>query len=269
MVMRVCLPIHWARAAVLVLLGACAGAAQAADVLRLATGELPPYATQSRADKGIALNIVRAAFQAEGVTVEYTFLPWGRAQEEARIGKWDGTAYWGRRPERERDFLLSDNVITEQWILLHRADAALDWTRWQDLGNRSIAAIRTYTYTPEFHALAEAGTLKVDWSPDDLATLRKLVAGRADIVPLDRNVACFLLDTQFTPAQAALVRAHPRLITENFTTHLMLPRQKPESVQRLASFNRGLAMLRSSGEYRKLLEAGECKAGLAQPTLGK
>jgi polar amino acid transport system substrate-binding protein len=243
----------------------CAGEVQSTEVLRLATGELPPYATQSRADQGIALNIVRAAFRAEGVTVEYHFLPWGRAQEEARLGKWDGTAYWGRKPERERHFLLSDNVITEQWLLLYRAGATLEWSRWEDLGTRSIAAIRTYTYTPEFHALAAAGRLKVDWTPDDLASLRKLVAGRADIVALDRNVACHLLDTQFTPAEAAQVRAHPRLMTENFSTHLMLPRQRPESAQRLVVFNRGLAKLRSSGEYQKLLESSECKAGLARP----
>lgn len=251
------------------LLAAAAGTACGGETLRLATGELPPYATQARADQGVALQIVRAAFRAEGVTVEYTFLPWARAQEETRLGKWDGTAYWGRKPERERDFLLSDNVLTEQWILLHRADKPLNWSTWQDLGTRSIAAIRSYTYTPEFHALAAAGKLTVDWTPDDLASLRKLVNGRVDVVPLDRNVACFLLDTQFSPSEAAMVRAHPRLITENFTTHLMLPRQRPESAQRLALFNRGLARLRSSGEYRKLIEGTECKAGLAMPATGR
>ncbi len=254
------------RSLAILLLLACVGMrAQAAEVLQLATGELAPYATQSRPDQGIALNIVRAAFRAEGVEIEYTFLPWGRAQEQARSGKWDGTAHWGHKPERERDFLLSDNIITEQWLLLYRAGAPFDWARWEDLGGRTIAAIRTYTYTPEFHALAAAGKLKIDWTPDDLAALRKLVAGRVDLMVLDRNVACFLLDTQFTPAEAALVRAHPRLITENFTTHLMLPKTRPDSAARLALFNRGLAKLRASGEYGKLLAASECKAGLARP----
>jgi polar amino acid transport system substrate-binding protein len=201
--------------------------------------------------------------------VDFTFMPWGRAQEEARTGKWDGTAYWGKRPERERDFLLSDNVITEQWVLLHRSVDALDWSRWQDLGGRTIAAIRSYTYTPEFHALAKAGTLKIDWTPDDVTSLRKLVAGRVDIVPLDRYVACFLLDSQFTPAEVATIRAHPRLITDNFTTHLMLPRQRERSAERLLTFNRGLAKLRASGEYNKLVAAVECKARLASPTGGQ
>lgn len=248
---------------ILIALATGCSLAPAAELVKLATGELPPYATQLRADQGISLSIVRAAFRSVNVDVEYSFMPWGRAQEEARIGKWNGTAAWGRKPEREREFLLSDNVVTEQWVLLYRADTPLDWARLEDLGERRIAAIRSYTYTPQFHALAAVGKLKVDWSPDDLATLRKLVAGRVDIVPLDRNVACFLLDTHFTPAEAALVRAHPRLITENFTSHLMLSKQRPDSAARMAVFNQGLARLRSTGEYQKLLASSECKAGLA------
>jgi len=40
---------------------ACACAPAAAEVLRLATGQFAPYATQERPDQGIALDIVRRA----------------------------------------------------------------------------------------------------------------------------------------------------------------------------------------------------------------
>jgi polar amino acid transport system substrate-binding protein len=49
------------------------------DTVRLATGELPPYATEQRPDQGIALDIVRKAFAISGVTVHYTFKPWMRS----------------------------------------------------------------------------------------------------------------------------------------------------------------------------------------------
>lgn len=38
----------------------------------------------------------------------------GRALAESRLGKWDGTAYWGHKPEHDVGFILSDNVLTEQ-----------------------------------------------------------------------------------------------------------------------------------------------------------
>lgn len=238
-----------------------------AEKLRIATGELPPYSTATRPDQGIALAVVRAAFEREGIEVEYVFLPWNRAQEEARSGKFDGTAAWGRRPDRERDFLLSDNVLTEQWVLLHRSDLALDWQKLDALGAYRIGAIRNYTYTPEFHALAAAGALKVDWVPDDMALLRMLIAGRVDIVPLDRNVACQLLEQHFRPEDWPRIAAHPRLITETFTSHLMLSKLRPDSAERMQRFNRGLAQLRSSGQYQKLVGGIECRAGLAKAAL--
>ena len=42
------------------------GASVQAATLQIATGELPPYATQSRPDQGIALHIVRRAFELSG-----------------------------------------------------------------------------------------------------------------------------------------------------------------------------------------------------------
>ena len=240
-----------------------------AELLRFATGELPPYATEARWDQGVALRIVREALRTQGHEVVYSFLPWGRALEETRAGKWDGTAYWGHKPEHEKSFLLSDNVLTEQWVVLYRAPLAVDWKEPEDLSPFTFGAIKTYTYTPEFHALFNSGKLKVDWSPDDLSILHKMASGRVDVALLDRNVACFLIDQHLTGAEARTIRAHTRLMTDNFTTHLLLPKVLPQSQARLEAMNKGLAALRASGEYQRLLEFTECKVGLAVPNMPK
>jgi polar amino acid transport system substrate-binding protein len=250
--------------------GLCLGMSSAkAETWRLATGELPPYATEARADDGMALHIVREALRTQGVEVQYTFMPWGRSLEETRAGKWDATAHWGHRPEHEKSFLLSDNVLTEVWVVLYRAGLGLDWKQPEDLSPYTFGAIRTYTYTPEFHALFASGRIKVDWSPDDVSMLHKLAAGRIDAIILDRNVACYLIDTHLSSAEAQAIRAHPKLITENFTTHVMLPKALPQSAARLEVVNRGLAALRASGEYRRLVETADCKASLAAPNSPK
>lgn len=250
--------------AIAILLGSLASAGHAEN-LRLVTGELPPYATRERPDDGIALNIVRQAFARSGYQVRYEFRPWQRALEEARAGLWDGTANWGKNPERDHGFLVSDNVITEQWVFIHRADRKFDWKTLADVAGLRIGAIRNYTYTPEFWAMQEQGKLQVDWAADDIINLRKLIAGRIDLVPLDRNVACYLLDTHFTPQQTRLLRAHPRLLTPNFTTHLMLSQNLPASAERMQAFNRGLRALRQSGEYRRLTSSPTCTAKLDAP----
>lgn len=235
--------------------------APVADSLRLATGELPPYATASRPDQGIALEIVRRAFAYAGYGVQYTFKPWTRSLEEARAGLWDGTAYWGRNPERDTGFLISDNVLTEQWVWVYRdipATRPFDWKTLADLRGLRVGAVHSYTYTPEFWRLQKAGTLNVALAGDDLANLRLLLAGRLDVVAIERNVACHLMAAHLQPAEAAQLRAHPKWLTQGFTTHLMLSARLPQSAERMRAFNQGLRILQRSHEYADLLRLPGC-----------
>lgn len=242
---------------------ACACAPAVAQVLRLATGELPPYATQERPDQGIALDIVRRAFALEGLEVEYTFKPWTRTLEESRAGLWDATAYWGRNPERDKGFLISDNVLTEQWVLVYRQaafkDAPFDWKVLSDLKDLRMGVVQSYTYTPEFWAMHKAGTLKTVVAPDDIANLRLLIGGRLDVVPMERNVACYLMQHHFMDSEVQDLRAHPRLFAPNFTTHVMFSDKLPDSAARLQAFNRGLRALKRTAVYAEKLNWPGCR----------
>ncbi|MCV2368405.1 substrate-binding periplasmic protein [Roseateles oligotrophus] len=235
-----------------------AASASGADPVRIATGELPPYATESRPDQGIALAIVRRAFELGGHKVEFHFQPWSRAQMETKAGLWDASAHWGASAERRRDFLLSDNILTEQWVIVHRKSTPLQWTQLSDLRPYTLGYIADYTYTPEFWALIRSKELRSDKTPNDLIGLRKMKLARIDAMPMERNVACDLLKRNFTTAEADEFAAHPRLLTDAFTTHLILPPQRPRSAGLLADFNRGLKALRDSGEHARLLQTVQC-----------
>lgn len=230
-------------------------------VLQIATGELAPYATQTRTDRGIALSIVRRAFELAGYRVEYTFMPWSRTLAESKMGKWDGTAYWGKKPEHAAQFFISENVVTEQWVFVYRNDLKFQWDTIQDLKPYRVGMIQDYTYTPEIWKAANDGVFKSEKLLDEKTLLKMMLLQRIDIAPLERNVACDMLLNSFTPQEAAKLSAFPKLMTDSFTTHLMLPRRKAESAQRLQDFNRGLERLRASGEYAKLLAQVNCPTG--------
>lgn len=226
--------------------------------LRIATGELPPYASAHRPDKGIALQLVQRAFALAGYRVHYHFMPWTRALEETAAGKWQATAYWGYRDERNSRFLHSENVLTEQWVFVHRRETRFDWKTLADLQPYRLAVIADYTYTPALWQMLNNDLLQGDKTPDDLSALRKLLAKRVDVVPIERNVACDLLTRHFSGADAARLQAHPRLLTDRFTTHLLLPRKLAGSVKLQQDFNRGLKQLQGSGEYARLLKGVSC-----------
>lgn len=238
-----------------------ASAAASAPVLRIATGEFPPYATASRPDQGLALAVVRRAFELVGRSVQFHFLPWPRALAETRDGRWDASAHWGATPERRRDFLLSDNLYTERWLLLHRRAMTMDWRSVEDLRPYRLGLVPEYTYTPELWQAARSGQLRYEQPRNDVVSLRMLLLGRIDVLPLDRNVACDILARQFTPAEGLALNAHPRPLNDQFTTHVLFAPVLAESEALRAAFNRGLAQLRASGEHRRMTrQAVSCPA---------
>ena len=245
------------------LLAAALSLSAHADTLRLATGEFPPYATASRADQGVALSIVRRAFELGGHTVTFTFVPWSRAQLETATGHWDASAHWGASEERRAKFLLSDNLLNEQWVYLHRRAMPFDWHTTEDLYPYVVGMTRDYTYTPELWAAARSGRLISSSVPHDLSGLKMLQAGRIDILPLERNVACDLLVQHFDDAAAGQLAAHPKPMADKFSTHVIFPKDKPRSAQLVADFNRGLKALRDTPEYAKLKANVRCPSSWA------
>jgi polar amino acid transport system substrate-binding protein len=98
----------------------------------------------------------------------------------------------------------------------------------------------------------------VEFAKDELTKLRLLLGGRIDVAPMERNTACFLMKTQFTPDQIAHLRAHPRLLTDQFTTHLMLSKKLPQSAQRMKAFNQGLRTVKKTSLYAERLTQAGC-----------
>lgn len=239
------------------------------QTLKIATGELPPYMTAARADQGISLSVVRRAFELVGYKVEFTFLPWSRALAETRLGKWDATAAWGNNPERNPPFFVSDNVVTEKWVFVYRNAVKFRWNSLADLKPYRVALIQDYTYTPEIWTMANAGDFKSDKLPNDAAAIKMLLLDRVDVAPMERNVACDVLQKNFTEADAAKLSVDPKQMIDTFTSHVLLPRSLAESANRVVDFNAGLKKLKASPEYAKLLSQVKCPSGWSGTAAGK
>ncbi|MES2584803.1 MAG: transporter substrate-binding domain-containing protein [Pseudomonadota bacterium] len=231
------------------------------QTLKIATGELPPYMTAARADYGISLSLVRRAFELSGYRVEFTFLPWSRALAETRLGKWDATAAWGNSPERNPPFFVSDNVVTEKWVFVYRNAAKFSWNTLADLKPYRVALIQDYTYTPQIWSMAQAGDFKSDKLPNEAAAIKMLLLDRLDVAPMERNVACDVLQKNFSDADAAKLSVDPKQMIDSFTSHVLLPRSLPDSATRMADFNAGLKKLKASPEYARLLSQVTCPSG--------
>ena len=222
-------------------------------VVRVATGEWPPYSTASRSDGGLTINVLRRALAISGYRMELSFLPWSGALREAAQGNFDITAPWGETQQRQASFFLSDNLVTERWVFVYRRGSGFDWRTTQDLQRFTLGLVPDYTYTSELWAAVSSGKQRHEAPADDTTALKMLLAAGIDAVPMAVDVACELAQTQLLSPDRQRLAIHSKALVERFATHALLPRSSARSERLHRDINQGLKQLRASGEMDRLL----------------
>lgn len=235
------------------LLLACHGAlAESPKTIRLTNGEWQPYLSKDVPHYGIASHIITEAFALVGVEVEYGFFPWSRAMKLAKDGTWDGSAVWGESEERRQSFHLTDPVIPTTWVFFHLRSTPFDWTGYEDLADLKVGGTVEYYYSREFEAAEVEGVFETIRARSDEVGLKNLVKGRIDVFPGELMVTYAQIRDTFSAEQTALFTHHPKRIVER-PLYLLLSKEVASSEDMRDRFNEGLARLRESGRYDRIL----------------
>lgn len=239
-----------------VLLGAVAvmaWGAEVGDTVRVATGEWPPFTSQKLPAGGPMTEIVSEAFALVGIRVEYGYFPWRRGYEYAKDGRWDGSIGWEcNTPKHELDFVLSQPILVVDKVLYSRKESGFDWRDVGSLARWRLGAADGYSYGSAWDLAVKTHQISVETVPLDEQNLRKLLAGRVDVVAIEAEVATYLLATQFDPKAANLLVAHPKILTRS-PICFALSRQTGRGEALMKRFNEGLQKLKASGRYAKIL----------------
>ena len=219
------------------------------QLLRLVATEFPPYTSASLEGDGSAAVITRAALERVGLTMTLQFRPWARALAELQNGQWDGIIGAWYQPDREAYMAFPQPLgITNRIGFLARAGTTLAVGDLSRLGGLKIGVVRDYANPPAF----DRANLQRDEALDDLSNLRKLLAGRVDLILIDKGVAFHLLKTQVPEALQAVIWLEPALAESPLYT--ALSKRDPALKSRLAAFNKGLTELQISGDLARLLK---------------
>ena len=234
-----------------VVFGSClaVGSAPAEEIITIATLEYSPWTGKNLKHNGFVNHVITEAFQRKGYTVEYSYLPWQRAVQETKDGKYSALSYVYWSKDREKEFYLSDPISEEKIVLFHlKSNPIKDWKTLDDLKNYKFGATRGYTYTTEFWKAAESKRLKVEVTDSDKQNFQKLLAGRIDIFPSGSVNGFTLLKKEFDASKSDIVSFHPKPLSE-ITGHLAFTRNGKNSENLMRIFNQGLAQLKKEGVY--------------------
>ncbi|WP_157729938.1 substrate-binding periplasmic protein [Bacterioplanes sanyensis] len=220
-----------------------------ADTVTLAIGDWEPFTSSKDPEGKISQNIVQEAFATQGMTVDFKFMPWKRAYENAKAGNVDGTFPWYSNEERAQEMMIAEKaLLQENEVFFYRADTNFDWASFADLKQYKLGGSIGYSHVD----ILEGEGVELDKAKDDLTNLKKLAAGRIDAFPIGLNVGKYLVKNNLPADQAAMIKQHPKALSSGDMFMLFV---KNDRGRQLADvFNKGIQALKDSGRYDELLK---------------
>lgn len=222
--------------------------AWSAERISVVSTDYPPYFSPGLPEQGTVTAIARAAFEAAGYQVTVEFRPWARLMAEVEAGQFDAVVAVWYKAEREAYIAYSDPLVNTHIGFYGRRDERLDVHDLAALKPYVIGTVRGYANPPAF----DSAGLHTDETVDDVTNLRKLAAGRLDLVLADKALADYLITKQMPGGAQVIEWRDPPIQT--MPLFLGMARKRSGYQQKLAAFNKGLAEIHRNGEFDRIIK---------------
>jgi polar amino acid transport system substrate-binding protein len=227
-----------------------------ADTITLVADEWCPYNCAPESDApGYMIEIARRVFEPKGHTLDYQILPWARAVQDSRAGKYTAIvgAYKGDAP----DFIFPANELGQiNQSFFVTTESSWNYTGIESLANIAIGVIKDYAYGDELDAyIGEHGSdphkVQVVAGIEALTTnIQKLLKGRIVAVLENENVLLYKVSQMGVQdkIRSAGIAVPPEKAYIAFSPAI------PQAQEYATILSEGVAQLRQTGELSKILE---------------
>lgn len=225
----------------------------AQEKITIAVGNWPPYISQDQEHNGVISHLISDIFDDIGIEISIEFLPWSRAYNETKNGRYAATAIWMEKDERKNDFLYSNEVLSEQFVFFHTKGLPFNWKTIDDLKPYKIGGIQAYSYGPALDKLIANNLVQIEYVNRPQQNFWKLLKDRIDVFPIEINVAKSILNKHFTKAQRQEITYNIKPLLNN-SSFLLFPKSLASSKELLVTFNQHLQKFKDDGRYDTYFE---------------
>lgn len=210
----------------------------------------PPFVDPSSPKEGLSLEIARAAYKLEGYTVKMEYVPWARAEDGVQKGKYDILTNTWMNEKRKGYLMYSEPYAVNEIKFIKTKDDPFEYNGLESLTGKKIGTVRGYGYGEAFMG---ATNFKREEAENLMTSIKKLThaSKRVDLVIEDEIVARVIIAKE-DPNLLNNIEFTKNSFSSNklyVTSGLANPRHKDI----IDAFNRGLAALKASGEYDKIM----------------
>ncbi len=218
-----------------------------------------PYSAKfAEGPRGIAVDLVREAYAAEGVHVQFDVMNYDLGMEQVRRGEGIGCFDVSRTKELENSYYWH-----EEPLLSVRGDfyAAPDFkgqiTRNADLAGKKLGLTQGYEYGD---VIDQDKSLRKEYSKTDTILIRKLLAGRLDVIVLYERVAAYLFPKLRVGSKLRAVG-----IAASTDIYVCFSKKHRDGKKYCDVFSRGLRKIRQNGTYEKIMLVWDARLKATTP----
>ncbi|MFY9460339.1 amino acid ABC transporter substrate-binding protein (PAAT family) [Aquabacterium commune] len=206
------------------------------------------YAMAGQAEpQGLSPRLVRAAFQTQGVQVNFKVLPFSRCLHDAEIGRLVGCFDTTRTQANSHSFHWHTTpLFREELGIFARSGVPGREASLPDLVGHSVGITVGYTYPTEF--MRHPG-IRRHVAVSDANLLRMLAGGRVDYILVNTRPAQHQLHRM--PELQGKVQRVGALHMDSFW--LSFSKVHPDGQRLSVVFEKGLQTLMANGQYQRML----------------
>lgn len=214
----------------------------------LAEDDWAPYASVRHGQAyGMAIDIVRAAYLAVGVAVTFRSMPYARCMKLVEVGREVGCFNSLKDSSTLQGFTFGKQPLFTATIAIYSHQPANGVTVAALAGKR-VGLTNGYTYGNE---VEQDRRMLKDRAVSDLASLRKLAAGRLDYALVYTRVADQLQHLYSHELSGRVYRVGTVIDNPLFVS---FSRHHLRSESARLQLDRGLQRLQQSGQYQQILQ---------------
>ncbi|WP_160797410.1 transporter substrate-binding domain-containing protein [Shewanella insulae] len=213
------------------------------------SNDYPPFYSPYLPSQGVIYHLAQAVFQHAGYPMSHRYYPFARAKAMMKKGDADVILGVWHRPSREEWIAFSAPLLSVNIVFYKRIESQIAFETMADLSRYRIGIGRGYANPVAF----QNANLKTEDASSDKVNLKKLLAGRIDLVLISEDVAQYLIAQSGDKFKDKFEVVGEPLGVELF--HLGVSKKLPDHQKILDDFNVSLAELQGSGELSKILAA--------------
>jgi len=221
-----------------------------AEKIVLTTVNWEPIYGENLPENGFFTALCKEAFKLAGYEMEVEFLPWKRALESARKGKYDGLLGAYISEDRLNTFYYTDPIYSNDEVFVQNEDRGITYTKVEELRRYIVGGRRGAAQMDELRAMG----FSLQETTDYPQSLIKLNLDRIDLVLMGRSQLLYILEHEqkIKRLQGKFEIIEPPY--KSFNLYSAINKKRPDGQQVVQRFNQALKDMKANGSYTDILK---------------